>query len=127
MPDGGTGTGGSDGGTIVNACDPITNAGCSTGEECDGNFDQTTNAFLGFVCYPPPNNAVICGMCDPSNGPYCGGGLSCQPYDNNDDTACEKYCCSDQDCGAGKCVVPTDQNNNPLFAPFSQVGFCAVM
>jgi hypothetical protein len=78
-------------------CNPVTNVGCTgAGEACD--LSGTTNVF---VCFPPPNDAVMCAACSNANGPFCAPGFRC-----NEDTnggQCSHYCCTDGDCGTGTC------------------------
>lgn len=75
-----------------NECNPITNEGCDTaaGEACD--FGQS------LTCYPAPNDVALCGACDAAMGPFCQAGSTCAL--NNQ---CTKFCCTDADCGTGKC------------------------
>jgi hypothetical protein len=77
-------------------CNPVTNAPCDTanGEECDVAKDGKG----GYQCYSEQTEGAICSMCDPSNGLYCGAGLTCLA-----DGGCAKYCCDDGDCGSGTC------------------------
>lgn len=91
------------GGSCVSggSCNPVTGFGCNlaAGETCD-HSDQNG----GYACYPPPNNAVLCGACNGSSGPYCKAGMGCSS------TAqlgkCYRYCCIDADCGVtGTCVT----------------------
>ncbi len=75
------------------ACNPVTRAPCKADESCD-----FTNMGTGYQCYPPPNAAKLCGACSASDpGPFCGNGTTC------DNGICVKFCCTDADCGAGKC------------------------
>lgn len=76
-------------------CNPITNDGCGTdGSTCDASGNPAT-----FQCFPPPNNAQLCGACDGSKGPYCAPGLHC--YGGT----CARYCCAGSDCGTGVCEL----------------------
>lgn len=72
-------------------CNPVTNEPCGAGEACDTNGD-------GYECYEPPNDAVLCEECGDNN--FCAGGLTCAG-------TCAKYCCTDEDCGAGICDFTT--------------------
>lgn len=90
-----------------NACNPITNEGCTEkGHACDVN-----EAGDGFACFPPPNDQELCATCGSQEG-YCLPGHTCAG-------SCVRYCCSAEDCGpggtcdleileglAGLCVVP---------------------
>ena len=78
--------------TTAIACNPVTNAPCTTGQSCD-----FADMGMGYKCYDPPNDVKICGACDAQKGPFCEGGSTC------DNGLCVKYCCTDADCGAGKC------------------------
>jgi hypothetical protein len=84
---------GSGGGAWTAQCNPVTNAGCKTGEACDASENNT------FVCFPPPNDSGVCVTCDNKAGPFCKGGYGCSASNG-----CAKYCCDDGDCGTGKCV-----------------------
>jgi hypothetical protein len=98
-------------------CNPVTNEPCSTGEECDRY--EVLGTLVGFVCWPPPNPAKLCQYCDPTSGPQCAGGLTCTTT-----FVCVRYCCTDADCGAGKCDR-AGPNNMPLFTPLSTtLGIC---
>jgi hypothetical protein len=77
-------------------CNPMTNAGCTTaGAACD-------IAENGFQCYDPPNDVALCGA--------CGEGAYCQPGSVCIDSQCLHYCCTDADCGSGKCYDLQLQN-----------------
>jgi hypothetical protein len=71
-------------------CNPVTNQGCSPGSGCDRLND-------GFVCFPSASEPV-CGKCNPNTGPFCGGGLTCDPNGK-----CIKLCCDSSDCGGSTC------------------------
>jgi hypothetical protein len=120
------GDAGFDGGTGIQ-CNPVTNDGCSTGEECDINGDSSGN-LIGFVCYPPPNTATACQSCDPTGqtGPTCVGGFTC-PGLNTAGTAgyCAKYCCTNADCGSGTCT--TMSGGTAIFGPIAtSLGVCTM-
>jgi hypothetical protein len=74
------------------ACNPVTNAGCQGTGSCDLS-DQ------GFACFEA-GTVDPCGACNAASGPFCSKGNTCL------DTTCAHYCCTDADCGCGKC---TDQ------------------
>lgn len=77
-------------------CNPVTNVGCTTpGAACD--IGET-----GFQCYEPPNDVPVCGAC--GDGAFCSPGSVCV------DSQCLRYCCSDGDCGSGKCYDVPLQN-----------------
>lgn len=77
-------------------CNPMTNAGCTNaGAACD--IGET-----GFQCYDPPNDVAVCGA--------CGDGAFCQPGNVCIDSQCLHYCCTDADCGTGKCYDVPLQN-----------------
>ncbi|XYH92794.1 hypothetical protein ACMHYB_33615 [Sorangium sp. So ce1128] len=81
-------------------CDPRDPASCPAGEACDIGEDGQLS------CFPPPNDVPIGGSCSIANGPYCVPGSRCGPDDR-----CQKWCCSDADCGGTSCVtVATDDN-----------------
>ncbi|MCA9592408.1 MAG: hypothetical protein KC776_03830 [Myxococcales bacterium] len=103
----GGGTGGGGGGTVtlpagcVNGgltvnCNPVDNSPCSStaGAACD-----LSNA-PGLECFPDGNTAQPGASCDPNNGLYCIGGYTC-----GQSNTCEKWCCSDSDCGGGTCTA----------------------
>lgn len=107
-------------------CNPVTNAGCSATDECDTNADSTTMMLVGFVCYPPMGTpAAVCAACDDQNGPTCAGGTTCFPFSSTQ-AVCAHYCCTDADCGSGKCT--TMGTSGALFAPLaSSLGVCTAM
>lgn len=82
------------------ACNPVTNEGCNSGagEACDlANQDGSSV----FVCFPAPNETALCDTCSNASGPFCKAGTHC-----NEDASggkCTAYCCTDADCGTGKC------------------------
>lgn len=82
-----------------NKCNPVTNQGCNTaaGEACD--FGAS-----GFECYaaPPANTEALCAACDITNGPACLPTSTCIDATAGG-TKCARFCCTDADCGAGKC------------------------
>jgi hypothetical protein len=133
-PDAGTGSGGSGaggggaggGGSGMGIqCNPVTNAPCSASEQCDTNFDMQGN-LIGFICWPS-NSIAVCMSCDPNNNMACGPGLTCFTYDGVGDSACTKYCCTDADCGSGKCSTG-GTGSNAFFSPLSTtLGVCDAM
>ena len=112
----------SDAGTGIE-CNPVTNAPCAPGEGCDIETDSS-NAVIGFICYPGPNTATVCQACDDSKGPTCIGGTTCFGTGSSA-FACAQYCCGDADCGAtGKCT--TAQSGTSFFGPLAPgLGVCA--
>lgn len=83
-------------------CDPVNNDCPGAGETCDIASDGSAG------CFPPPNDVQPGGACDNANGPFCSGGYHCGPSQT-----CQKFCCSDVDCDAGKActalgIVQTD-------------------
>ncbi|APR81212.1 Tryptophan synthase alpha chain [Minicystis rosea] len=84
--------------TPKSSCNPVTNEGCNAagGEACDLNSSGV------FVCFPPTNDAALCAACsNGSAGPYCKAGTHCAEDANGG--KCTAYCCTDEDCGTGKC------------------------
>ncbi len=123
----GGGAGGGAGGSaaIDNMCNPVTNAGCMSGDGCDIATDANGN-LDGFSCYMGPNTVAPCGSCDPSgqNSPFCEPGSTCFEIDSAGDGQCARYCCADSDCGTGNVCAMSD-SNGALFAPVSTVlGVC---
>lgn len=78
-------------------CNPITNNGCGS----DGTACDLAPANGTFECFPPPNSAQICGVCDNTKSPYCAPGLHCYAPTNT----CARFCCNDADCGGGVCEL----------------------
>ena len=67
---------------------------------------------------PGPANAVTCATCDYATpATTCHGGMTCYTYGGNGDTACAKYCCTDADCGTGKCTTKDSDQHEPTSAP----------
>ena len=113
------GTAMNDGGTF---CNPVTNAPCAAGQACD--ITSASGSINGFACYPGANAAKICALCDDTNGPFCAGGLSCAAA-SADLSGCARYCCTDADCGSGRCSK-VDASGNALFGGVaSGLGVCA--
>ncbi len=80
--------------TPVDACNPVTNEGCTgAGEACD------LSSGGNYVCFPPPNDTALCQACDNGAGPFCVPGATCIPETNQ----CGRFCCADGDCGTGVC------------------------
>jgi hypothetical protein len=107
-------------------CNPVTNEGCTGGAVCDTSADMN-GTLIGFVCYPPPNTQAVCQTCDDMNGPYCAGGETCIGLNMSGTVSvCAHYCCTDADCGSGKCT--TTQNGMAEFGPIAtSLGTCTVM
>ena len=80
-------------------CNPVTNEGCNgpKGEACD-----LANSGV-FVCFPAPNDVDMCGACSNADGPFCKAGMHCSQDDKGKNGKCTHWCCSDADCGTGKC------------------------
>src|SRR5690349_7159631 len=71
-------------------CNPVTNGMCATGEGCDLDQDGV------YVCFPPPNPAMLCTACsNASSGPYCAGTLHCIEDMNGMNGQCTRFCCDD--------------------------------
>jgi hypothetical protein len=80
-------------------CNPVTNENCddAKGEACD----LTKNGV--FICFPAPNDVDVCGACSNVDGPFCKAGMHCSEDDMGKNGKCTHWCCSDADCGTGKC------------------------
>ncbi|MEO7329399.1 MAG: hypothetical protein ABI193_12520 [Minicystis sp.] len=99
--------------TAKSACNPVTNEGCTgAGEACDLNGSGV------FVCFGPPNDALVCAACSNQNGPFCAPGMHCNEDANGGQ--CTHYCCNDGDCGTGTCDMAS------LMLP-NGVGVCVGM
>jgi hypothetical protein len=101
-------------------CNPVTAAGCAdagVGATCDiGSTDGTS--ITSFVCYPPPNTAAVCAACDNTSGPYCAPTTTCViTNESSMTTDCARYCCTNADCGSGRCMTGG-------FAPAPTLGIC---
>lgn len=105
-------------GMVVAECNPITNEPCNTaaGEACDIS-NSMDGAFLGFVCYPAPNEKALCEACDGGNGPWCQGTMTCAG------SKCARFCCDDGDCGTGTCVKD-DGMGGEAFPGLGAIGLC---
>ncbi len=128
LDDGSTGGGDTDppgGGDATNpcdasslwGCDPLSNEGCGeNGAACDFGADQQDNT--GFYCFEG-STQVLGASCDPQNGPWCAGGMTCVQG------ICMAYCCSADDCKAGEqCAIP-----EPYWPGINtkQLGVCAAL
>jgi hypothetical protein len=100
-------------------CHPVTHTMCATdGTQCELVYPGI------FACVPPiPGGtpAQVCQPCSFDFGPYCGSGLRCDVTS----LQCARYCCSDLDCGTGRCEL----NQNAVFGyttlnPADMVGLC---
>jgi hypothetical protein len=118
VPDAGIAT--NDGGVY---CNPVTNEPCASGQTCDTTADSSGN-INGLACYSGENTATLCSACSVTQGPLCAGGLACADV-GSALTACARFCCTDADCGSGRCAH-TDADGNVLFAGLpSGLGECA--
>jgi hypothetical protein len=107
-----------DGGTF---CNPVTNGSCPTGNACD--VTSANGVVNGFDCYATADGAELCAICNDTNGPLCAPGLSCANA-SADISGCARYCCTDADCGAGRCAK-SDSAGNALFGVIPGLGLCA--
>ncbi len=111
-------------------CNPVTNTGCTgANNACDYNTDNNGN-LIGFVCFPNMTYSVAaCGTCDPTyaKGPYCDVGYTCQPLNEAGTIGvCARYCCTDADCGSGKCT--TTVGDAGVWSPIANnLGLCTTM
>jgi hypothetical protein len=105
-------------------CNPVTNEGCAAGDDCDVSTDSNGNV-IGFFCYNPVGTAALCATCDDTTtATTCVNGATCFGY-GNDQFSCAQYCCSDADCGTGKCTTMTSQGAFFPIAP--ALGVCTLM
>jgi len=113
---------GDDAGTGVQ-CNPVTNAGCSAGDLCDLSGDSNV---VGFICYPGPGSVAVCAACDDETpATTCQAGSSCITYDDAQDSACARYCCTDADCGhAGQCSTVGAGDTNLFGSIAPNLGLC---
>src|SRR6185437_12474205 len=103
-------------------CNPVTNGACASGKACD--VTSANGAVNGFDCYPGTGDtAKLCAICDDTNGPFCAEGLSCAAA-SGDISGCARYCCTDADCGSGRCAK-SDSAGNALFGVVPGLGLCA--
>ena len=74
------------------ACDPVSNAGCTSGETCDLVEDEV-ELVLGCERMSEERPSSSLGQsCSIASGTRCGAGLRCASG------TCRSYCCSDTDC-----------------------------
>lgn len=98
-------------------CNPVTHAGCANdGSSCDLTYPGF------FYCYDgPAAPAKLCDPCDFHVEPFCGSGLRCHPASHT----CARYCCSDADCGTGRCELdPILAFGAEIPRPDNKVGIC---
>jgi hypothetical protein len=93
------------------ACNPVTNGGCTSGQECDDDQDG------GFTCYPPPNDGTEGSACNDVTGPSCAGGMACRTQGTSASGVCARYCCGATDCAVSQQCVAFD-------GTFGTLGFC---
>ncbi len=98
-------------------CNPVTHNPCLTdGTQCELVYPGI------FACVPPGGvPAQVCQACNFGMGPYCASGLRCDVTS----LQCARYCCTDADCGTGRCEL----NQNVAFGystanPQDMVGLC---
>ena len=114
---------GPDAGATGIKCNPVSNEGCAEGFACDGDYDDD-GKLAGFACYQGNANGdmATCKSCD-DDGAHCRPGNTCLGYDGKS-FACARYCCSDDDCGGGRCAM-LSARLEPLFAPVAPLlGVC---
>jgi hypothetical protein len=111
-------------GSSMIACNPVTNQPCASGQTCRVTVDSSQN-LTGFACVAS-NDAGLCEPCSDFYGPVCAGGLACT-IALNQQSACARYCCTNDDCGdAGVCAV-VDGMGNMLFGTLApNLGVCAL-
>ena len=103
-------------------CNPVTGAPCNLpgGERCDRLYVRDVH--VGFACYLQKANAGLGEACDYSFGSdtHCNTTSTCVNAGAPATTGvCARYCCGDEDCGAGgNCVV------GPFEAVTPGVGVC---
>jgi hypothetical protein len=90
-------------------CDPLTNAGCGSGEACDRG--DTVK------CYPA-GPGTLGAACDPSKGPYCIPTLLCAALSGPGSGQCRKYCCGKEGCAAGEVCESTGDGR------YGSLGYC---
>ena len=102
----------------ITNCDPVTNAGCTGTDVCLPDFNSATN--MNYFCQAGGSPAAVCGDCTNAN---CGPGALCVGLNQAQTVAvCVQMCCTDADCGSGKC------NMAALGSPLpSNVGTCTTM
>lgn len=101
-------------------CNPVTGEPCRPGEACD-RIQPYPGTVSGFLCFPPPADATLCERCNIGGGPFCASTLTCVGSGGGLSGAnvCARYCCTDEDCGAGTCIKGT-------FAPATpELGVCS--
>lgn len=96
-------------------CNPVTGEGCDIAKGATCDIDGQTGKF---VCFPAPNDVMLCGDCDNTNGPFCQVGGHCIARPDMMTFECAEYCCDDGDCGSGKCDKTLLKRND--------VGVCVV-
>ncbi|UQA56827.1 hypothetical protein [Polyangium aurulentum] len=105
---------------LFDRCNPITSNGCPMAEAACDLVYPGMFVCLGFGASPAP----LCGPCDNLEGPYCGPGLRC----HHKSGTCARYCCSDADCGTGRCELdPMLAFGSPILVAGDNVGVCVTM
>ena len=104
----------------ADGCNPVTHNGCNNdGSSCDFIYPGIWDC-LSAVGTP----AKICEACDFHSSPYCGSGLHCHPGSKK----CARYCCSNADCGTGRCELnPMLAFDGTIARPDNAVGVCVTM
>jgi hypothetical protein len=79
-------------------CNPVTNEGCTGTDVCGPDNGYS------FYCQPAgsPVGVAICGDCT-AVGATCAAGGYCAGSAAGPDSTCVQMCCTDADCGGGRC------------------------
>jgi hypothetical protein len=80
-------------------CNPFTNAGCDEHETCD------LGDGFAFECFPQPAAVEEHCACNPALGPWCALGTTCMTDERFESGTCQRYCCSEADCGGAGCTL----------------------
>jgi hypothetical protein len=109
-----------DGGAAsITTCNPVTNAGCTGADVCNPDLPNNKH----YICQGggSPAGITLCGDCTADTA-TCGPDLLCVGDSGGNTYTCVQMCCTDADCGTGKCSTMELQDALP-----SGVGLCITM
>jgi hypothetical protein len=87
----------------VTNCNPITNAGCTGTDVCGPDVHDPGD--MNYFCQPAGNPGAVaaCGDCTSVTATCGAGGLCVGVNLCSTEFFCARMCCTDADCGAGRC------------------------
>jgi hypothetical protein len=83
---------------MATTCNPVTNEGCTGTDVCGPDNGDS------FYCQPAGSmpGVAVCGDCTAA-GATCAAGAYCAGIPPGPGYTCVQMCCTDADCGGGRC------------------------